>query len=323
MAPLLEVRHLKKYYPVHKGPFQKEKEYVHAVDDVSFQIEKNEVFGLVGESGCGKTTVGRLIVRLIEATDGEILFDGQDFRALGKKELREMRRNVQVIFQDPYGSLNPRMTVRDIIAEPLYKHHICPRAEVDAQVKKLLSVVGLSAKEMSKYPHEFSGGQRQRIVIARALSVQPKLIVCDEPVSALDVSVQAQILNLMDDIQKEFGTSYLFIAHGIPVVQHISSRIAVMYMGKLVEIAPSENFFLNSLHPYTKALVSAVPIPDPELRREIQPITGELPSLIHVPAGCRFHTRCPYADARCRTEEPPLVEVQPGHFCACHHASRE
>lgn len=323
MASLLEVRHLKKYYPVHKGPFQKEKEYVHAVDDVSFQIEKNEVFGLVGESGCGKTTVGRLIVRLIEATDGEILFDGQDFRALGKKELREMRRNVQVIFQDPYGSLNPRMTVRDIIAEPLYKHHICPRTEVDAQVKKLLSVVGLSAKEMSKYPHEFSGGQRQRIVIARALSVQPKLIVCDEPVSALDVSVQAQILNLMDDIQKEFGTSYLFIAHGIPVVQHISSRIAVMYMGKLVEIAPSENFFLNSLHPYTKALVSAVPIPDPELRREIQPITGELPSLIHVPAGCRFHTRCPYADARCRTEEPPLVEVQPGHFCACHHASRE
>lgn len=323
MAPLLEVRHLKKYYPVHKGPFQKEKEYVHAVDDVSFQIEKNEVFGLVGESGCGKTTVGRLIVRLIEATDGEILFDGQDFRALGKKELREMRRNVQVIFQDPYGSLNPRMTVRDIIAEPLYKHHICPRTEVDAQVKKLLSVVGLSAKEMSKYPHEFSGGQRQRIVIARALSVQPKLIVCDEPVSALDVSVQAQILNLMDDIQKEYGTSYLFIAHGIPVVQHISSRIAVMYMGKLVEIAPSENFFLNSLHPYTKALVSAVPIPDPELRREIQPITGELPSLIHVPAGCRFHTRCPYADARCRTEEPPLVEVQPGHFCACHHASHE
>lgn len=323
MAPLLEVRHLKKYYPVHKGPFQKEKEYVHAVDDVSFQIEKNEVFGLVGESGCGKTTVGRLIVRLIEATDGEILFDGQDFRALGKKELREMRRNVQVIFQDPYGSLNPRMTVRDIIAEPLYKHHICPRTEVDAQVKKLLSVVGLSAKEMSKYPHEFSGGQRQRIVIARALSVQPKLIVCDEPVSALDVSVQAQILNLMDDIQKEYGTSYLFIAHGIPVVQHISSRIAVMYMGKLVEIAPSENFFLNSLHPYTKALVSAVPIPDPELRREIQPITGELPSLIHVPAGCRFHTRCPYADARCRTDEPPLVEVQPGHFCACHHASHE
>lgn len=322
MAPLLEVRHLKKYYPVHKGPFQKEKEYVHAVDDVSFQIEKNEVFGLVGESGCGKTTVGRLIVRLIEATDGEILFDGQDFRALGKKELREMRRNVQVIFQDPYGSLNPRMTVRDIIAEPLNKHHMCPRGEVDAQVKKLLSVVGLSAKEMSKYPHEFSGGQRQRIVIARALSVRPKLIVCDEPVSALDVSVQAQILNLMDDIQKEYGTSYLFIAHGIPVVQHISSRIAVMYMGKLVEIAPSENFFLNSLHPYTKALVSAVPIPDPELRREIQPITGELPSLIHVPAGCRFHTRCPYADVRCQTEEPPLVEVQPGHFCACHHASR-
>lgn len=322
MAPLLEVRHLKKYYPVHKGPFQKEKEYVHAVDDVSFQIEKNEVFGLVGESGCGKTTVGRLIVRLIEATDGEILFDGQDFRALGKKELREMRRNVQVIFQDPYGSLNPRMTVRDIIAEPLNKHHMCPRGEVDAQVKKLLSVVGLSAKEMSKYPHEFSGGQRQRIVIARALSVRPKLIVCDEPVSALDVSVQAQILNLMDDIQKEYGTSYLFIAHGIPVVQHISSRIAVMYMGKLVEIAPSENFFLNSLHPYTKALVSAVPIPDPELRRKIQPITGELPSLIHVPAGCRFHTRCPYADVRCQTEEPPLVEVQPGHFCACHHASR-
>lgn len=318
MAPLLEVRHLQKYYPVKSGLFKQHKDYVHAVDDVSFMIEKNEVFGLVGESGCGKTTVGRLITRLVEATDGEILFDGQDFRALNKKELREMRRNIQMIFQDPYGSLNPRMTIRDIIAEPLLKHSICPKHKVDDQVKKLLNVVGLSSREMSKYPHEFSGGQRQRIVIARALSVQPKLIVCDEPVSALDVSIQAQILNLMSDIQQEFGTSYLFIAHGIPVVQHISSRVAVMYLGKLVEVAPSEEIFLKSLHPYSKALITAVPIPNPDLRRETQPIIGELPSLINVPSGCRFHTRCPYADECCKTVEPELKEIRPGHFCACH-----
>ena len=322
MTPLLEVKNLKKYYPVHSGAFKRVTGYVHAVDDVSFTIGHNETFGLVGESGCGKTTVGRLIVRLYEATDGEILFEGQDLRKLNKKELRERRRDMQVIFQDPYGSLNPRMMVRDIIAEPMRKFGICPNHELDKRVSDLLSVVGLSSREMTKYPHVFSGGQRQRIVIARALSVKPKLIVCDEPVSALDVSIQAQILNLMSDIQKEFGASYLFIAHGIPVVRHISKRVAVMYLGKLVEVASSEDIFHNCLHPYTKALISAVPIPDPEIRRDRHMLEGELPSLLNPPTGCRFHTRCPHATERCRMEEPELREVRPGQLCACHYVGQ-
>ncbi len=318
MPDLLEVKNLKKYFPVKEGFAKKTMGYIRAVDDVSFTIGKNETFGLVGESGCGKTTVGKLILRLIEANDGEILFEGDDVRTLNKKNLRKRRRNMQIVFQDPYGSLNPRMNIRDIIAEPIKKHKMCEYADLEKRVCDMLSVVGISLKDMFKYPHEFSGGQRQRISIARSLSLNPKLIVCDEPVSALDVSVQAQILNLMEDIQKEFGTSYLFIAHGIPVVRYISDRVAVMYLGKIVETAPSKVIFDKCRHPYTKALISAVPIPDPEAERNRILIEGEVPELTIIPKACRFNTRCPDARAICFEQEPVLRELVSGHQCACH-----
>ena len=316
--PLLTVRGLKKYFPIKQGLLKKTVGYYKAVDGVSFEINEGETFGLVGESGCGKTTVGKSILCLTEPTDGEILLEGRDIRRMDREALRQERKNMQIIFQDPYGSLNPRMTIEDIIAEPLKKHKLVQGDQLAKQVETILSTVGLSKKEMRKYPHEFSGGQRQRIVIARALAVKPKLIVCDEPVSALDVSVQAQILNLMQDFQKEMGVAYLFIAHGMPVVQHISQRVGVMYLGKLVEIAPSSEIFSHAMHPYSKALMSAVPEPDPTIRKKRIILSGEVPNLADPPPGCLFSTRCPHCTQRCLTECPQLREVKEGHWVACH-----
>lgn len=318
MRALLEVKGLKKHFPVKSGFLKKEIGHYKAVDDVSFSIGQGETLGLVGESGCGKTTTGKSILRLIEPTSGEILFDGQDVRRMTKKELRRHRRNMQIIFQDPYGSLNPRMTVRDIVAEPMVKHGISKGAECDAKVKKLLETVGLSSREIEKYPHEFSGGQRQRIVIARVLSLNPSLIVCDEPVSALDVSVQAQILNLLKDLQQEFSISYLFIAHGMPVVRHISHRVGVMYLGRIVELTDRDRIFDSCLHPYTRALMSAVPVPDPDYTGKRVLISGEVPNLLDLPQGCLYCTRCPFAAEPCKTTAPLLREVATGHFLACH-----
>lgn len=315
---LLEVKNLKKYFPVKSGTLKRVIGHYKAVDDVSFSINEGETFGLVGESGCGKTTVGKSILRLIEPTAGEVLFNGVDVCSLDNKTLRQYRRNMQIVFQDPYGSLNPRMNIGDIISEPMKKHGVAKGAEALKRTKHLLDVVGLSTKEIEKYPHEFSGGQRQRIAIARALSLNPKLIICDEPVSALDVSVQAQILNLLHDLQAEYNLSYLFIAHGMPAVRHISHRVGVMYLGKLVEIANRDDIFDNNLHPYTKALMSAVPITDPDVPKELIAIAGEVPDLMNPPDNCRFCTRCPYADEKCRSEMPELREVVAGHWVACH-----
>ncbi len=290
---ILEVKHLKKHFPITKGfIFQKQVGAVKAVDDISFFIRKGETLGLVGESGCGKTTTGRVILRLMEATSGEAHFEGRNIFGLSKEELRRMRRNMQIIFQDPYSSLNPRMTVGDIIGEPLEIHNLARGKDKVRRVQELLEVVGLSPYHANRYPHEFSGGQRQRIGIARALAVNPKLIICDEPVSALDVSIQAQVLNLLQELQREFGLTYLFIAHDLSVVKHISDRIAVMYLGKLVEVAPTFELFSNPMHPYTEALLSAVPIPDPGMRRERIVLPGDVPSPVNPPSGCRFHTRC-------------------------------
>lgn len=320
MKPILEVRNLKKYFPFNEGVFKQIKQEVKAVDGVDFVIHEAETFGLVGESGCGKSTIGKLILRLLEPTDGEIFFEGENISVLSKKEFRPYRKNIQIVFQDPFGSLNPRMTAGQIIAEPLIKHKIYPRKQVQQEVDRLLSIVGLHPVDAVKYPHEFSGGQRQRIVIARALSVNPKLIVCDEPVSALDVSIQAQILNLLKSLQKKFGIAYLFIAHGMAVVQHISHRIGVVYLGKIVEIAPSATIFDGCSHPYTKALMSAVPVPDPDIEeKRVQiPITGDVPSPISPPTGCRFHPRCSIAVSRCSEEEPELRLVAENHWVACH-----
>ncbi len=316
---LLEVEHLKKHFPVKKGFFKKTVGYYKAVSDVSFSIEAGETFGLVGESGCGKTTVGKSILRLIEPTAGSVRLEGRDVVAMSKEELIAERKNMQIIFQDPYSSLNPRMTVRRLIAEPLVEHKlVSSKAECEERVKEFLNTVGLSSRDIEKYPHEFSGGQRQRIMIARALAVSPKIVVCDEPVSALDVSVQAQILNLMQDLQEKTGVSYLFIAHGMPVVQHISHRVGVMYLGKLVEVATSEEIFDNSLHPYTKALMGAIPNPDPDARSRRTIVKGEVPSLLNPPAGCLFASRCPYCTDKCREQAPVLREVAPGHEVACH-----
>ena len=318
MPELLEVRDLKKYFPVTGGFLKKTVGWVKAVDGVDLTIGTGETFGLVGESGCGKTTVGKLVLRLIEATSGDIRFQGRNIRDLDKKELRALRKEMQIIFQDPYGSLNPRMNIGDIVAEPLRWHRLVDESQVNGRVCKLLDMVGLNGKDMSKYPHEFSGGQRQRIVIARALAVQPKLIVCDEPVSALDVSIQAQILNLLMDLQDSLGLTYMFVTHDLSVVKHISDNIMVMYLGKCVEYASSEELFADPLHPYTRALLAAIPIPDLDERgKELQLIKGEVSSPINVKPGCRFAKRCEFCDERCMSENPPFVEAKPGHKVVC------
>ncbi|HVR45481.1 MAG TPA: dipeptide ABC transporter ATP-binding protein [Candidatus Binatia bacterium] len=317
---LVEAKDLFKYFPIHAGLTSRHVADVRAVDGVSFTIQQGETLGLVGESGSGKTTIGRLLLRLLPATRGAILFEGQDVLAMNRGEIRRLRRSMQIIFQDPFASLNPRMTVGDIIAEPLEIHGITKGKETDHRVRELLELVGLQPYHANRYPHEFSGGQRQRVGVARALAVNPKFIVCDEPVSALDVSIQAQVINLLEELQQKFGLTYLFIAHDLSVVRHISSRVAVMYVGKIVELADRDALYQNPLHPYTQALLSAIPIPDPvlEKRRKRIVLTGDIPSPVSPPSGCRFHTRCPVAFDRCVTEEPPLREYEPGHFAACH-----
>jgi oligopeptide/dipeptide ABC transporter ATP-binding protein len=305
---LLEVVDLKKYFPVRKGLFSHVHGYVRAVDGVSFTIGRKETLGLVGESGCGKTTTGRTILRLLEPTAGDVVFEGQSVLKLDRKELRQMRRNMQIVFQDPFGSLNPRMTVGSIIGEPLAVHGVASRKERREAVKELLEKVGLSAGDVNRYPHEFSGGQRQRIGIARALALKPKFVVCDEPVSSLDVSIQGQIINLIQELQEIFGLSYLFIAHDLRVVQHVSDRVAVMYLGKIVELGDAESIYCNPHHPYTVALLAAVPVPDPKTKRQKTVLPGDVPSPTNPPAGCRFHTRCKYVMDRCKAEEPELTE---------------
>ena len=315
---LLRVRHLKKYFPIRGGLFSREVARVHAVDDVSFDIRPGETLGLVGESGCGKSTTGRTILRLVEPTAGEVWFEDRNVTALDKRALRQIRKEMQIIFQDPYASLNPRMTVRSIIGEALVIHKLArSRREREERVVQLLETVGLSAEHLRRYPHEFSGGQRQRIGIARALAVSPKLIVADEPVSALDVSIQAQIINLLEELQQKFGLTYLFIAHDLSVVEHISTRVAVMYLGKLVEVAPAKELYTNPKHPYAEALLSAVPIPDPAMRRRRILLEGDVPSPIRPPSGCRFHTRCPIRVPSCAENDQLLKEVAPGHWVAC------
>jgi oligopeptide transport system ATP-binding protein len=315
---LLQVKNLKKYFPIRGGLFSREVARVHAVDDVSFTIEKGETLGLVGESGCGKSTTGRCILRLIEPTFGEVTFDGKNVTALDKRSLRHLRRDMQIIFQDPYASLNPRMTVGSIIGEAIVIHKLAKsRKEREERVIHLLETVGLSSDHLRRYPHEFSGGQRQRIGIARALAVSPKLIVADEPVSALDVSIQAQVINLLEDLQKQFNLTYLFIAHDLSVVEHISTRVAVMYLGKIVEIAPAKELYNNPKHPYTEALLSAVPIPDPAIKRKRILLEGDVPSPIKPPSGCRFHTRCPVRVPACSENEQVLKQISPGHWVAC------
>ena len=317
-APLLEVRELRKHYPVRKGLFSRIAGYVYAVDGISFTIGEGETLGLVGESGCGKSTAGKSILKLIEPTSGTIRVRGQAIENLGPGEMRAYRRDLQVVFQDPYSSLNPRLSAGAIVAEPLINYGIASGAALRDRVAALFAKVGLREDQMARYPHEFSGGQRQRIGIARALALNPKLIVCDEPVSALDVSVQAQVINLLMDLQREFGLSYLFIAHDIAVVEHICHRIAVMYLGKIVELTDRRSLFASPQHPYTEALLSAVPVPDPKAKKKRIILSGDVPSPINPPSGCRFHTRCPYAFDRCRTEEPAMRELRPGHFAACH-----
>lgn len=316
---LLEVKNLTKHFPITRGiVFQKVVGLNKAVDNVSFEIHRGETLGLVGESGCGKSTLGRTILRLLEATAGEVWFEGRNILELNNHEMRELRRDMQIIFQDPYASLNPRMTVGDIIGEPLLIHNLASGKALEQRVKELLSVVGLSGQHARRYPHEFSGGQRQRIGVARALAVNPKIIVCDEPVSALDVSIQAQVINLLQDLQKEFDLTYLFIAHDLAVVKHISDRVAVMYLGQLVELTTKDELYDNPLHPYTKALLSAIPIPNPEVKRERILLEGDVPSPINPPPGCHFHTRCRYATPVCSEMVPEWKEVKPGHFVACH-----
>ncbi|MFZ3236750.1 MAG: dipeptide ABC transporter ATP-binding protein [Stellaceae bacterium] len=317
-APLLSVTGLVKHFPVKKGLLQRTVGQVHAVDGVSFDIGEGETLGLVGESGCGKSTAGKAILKLIEPTAGEIRVRGKRIDGLSRGAMRPWRRELQVVFQDPYSSLNPRLTVRDIIAEPLVNFGGPAGHALDDRVADLALRVGLRGDALVRYPHEFSGGQRQRIGIARALALQPSLIVCDEPVSALDVSVQAQVINLLGDLQREFGLSYLFVAHDLAVVEHISHRIAVMYLGKIVELADKAALFARPQHPYTEALLSAVPVPDPGAAKKRMVLKGDVPSPINPPAGCRFHTRCPYAFARCSKEEPEMREVFSGHHVACH-----
>ncbi len=309
---LVNVRHLVKHFPVEGSD-----DVVRAVDDVSFEILRGETLGLVGESGCGKSTVGRCLLRLIEPTAGQIDFDGRNVRSLNRSDLRELRREMQIVFQDPYASLNPRMKVGDIVGEPLVIHKIGTKNERRERVGELLRRVGLDPDYRKRYPHEFSGGQRQRIGVARTLALNPKLIVADEPVSALDVSVQAQVVNLLQDLQKEFGLTYLFISHGLAVVEHISTRVAVMYLGRIVEIASAADLYLRPLHPYTQALLSAIPVPDPKRKRERIVLQGDVPTPINPPSGCRFRTRCPIAIDECARIDPELRELSPGHRVAC------
>jgi oligopeptide/dipeptide ABC transporter ATP-binding protein len=316
--PLLEVRNLVKYFPVRRGILARVSNYVRAVDDVSFSIQKGETFGLVGESGCGKTTTGRAILRLIEPDSGEIRFAGSSILKLENKALRALRRDMQIIVQDPYASLNPRMKIRTIVGEPFAIHGIAKGNERESRVAELLRTVGMEASVMNRYPHEFSGGQRQRIGIARALALRPKFIVADEPVSALDVSIQSQIINLLSDLQGQFGLTYLFISHSIPVIEHISNRIGVMYLGKLVEVGTNRQICANPKHPYTQALLNAVPVPDPAVRKQRVALKGDVPTPLNPPSGCRFHPRCPIAVERCKTEEPLLRRLDDGRDAACH-----
>ncbi|MDY7075926.1 MAG: dipeptide ABC transporter ATP-binding protein [Chloroflexota bacterium] len=317
---LIEVRNLVKYFPVHGGALQRVQGWVKAVDDISFTIRAGETLGLVGESGCGKTTVGRTILRLIEPTRGQVLFEGQDMVTMKAKELQAKRREMQIIFQDPYSSLDPRSQIGDVIGEALYIHGVKDRDERRRRVLEIMATVGLSEDHARRYPHEFSGGQRQRIGIARALVLHPKFIVCDEPVSALDVSIQSQVLNLLRHLQREFNLTYLFIAHNMSVVEHISDRVVVMYLGKMVELADRVELYRNPLHPYTKALMSAIPIPDPNVKRDRVILEGDVPSPLDPPSGCRFHPRCPIAGEVCSQELPPLRPVpgDEGHLVACH-----
>ena len=321
---LLRVDNLVKYFPIHRGLLQKQVGAVRAVDGVSFDVRRGETLGLVGESGCGKSTTGRTILQLFRATSGSVKFDGVELTDLKGEDLRVMRRKMQMIFQDPYASLNPRMTVGEIVGEPLVVHNVSSEREIKDRVKDLLDVVSLNPSFTTRYPHEFSGGQRQRIGIARALALHPSFIVCDEPISALDVSIQAQVVNLLEDLQEQFNLTYLFIAHDLSMVRHISDRVAVMYLGVIVELTTRDELYRNPLHPYSQALLSAVPIPDPlaESSRKRIILEGDVPSPANPPSGCRFRTRCPIAEPRCAEERPEFREIKPGHFVACFFAER-
>lgn len=314
---LMEVRNLKKWFQAGKGPFNNNKIYVKAVDDVNLDIYRGETLGIVGESGCGKSTLARVIMNLITPTEGQVIFEGTDITKISSKELRRERKNMQMIFQDPYASLNPRMKVKDILSEPYIIHKLAPKTEAVKKAEEVLDMVGLNRDSMGKYPHEFSGGQRQRICIARALAVNPKIIICDECVSALDVSIQAQIINLLVKLQKQLGLTLIFISHDLRVVQHISTRVAVMYLGKVVEISDKAEIFTNPIHPYTKALLSAVPVANPDAKKNRIILKGDVPSPINVPKGCSFSTRCSLAKEKCSIESPELREVGKGHYCRC------
>jgi oligopeptide transport system ATP-binding protein len=317
---LLKVQDLKKHFPIFRGVFQRQVGAVHAVDGVSFDIKRGETLGLVGESGCGKSTTGRTILQLYKPTAGSVVYDNVDLVALKGEEMRKMRARIQMIFQDPYASLNPRMTLADIVGEPLMVHNVATGREIQERVEHLLELVGLNPAFATRFPHEFSGGQRQRIGVARALALQPAFIVCDEPISALDVSIQAQVVNLLEELQDQFNLTYLFIAHDLSMVRHISTRVAVMYLGVIVELADRDDLYKEPLHPYTQALLSAVPIPDPvaDSKRKRTILEGDVPSPVNPPSGCRFRTRCPIAEAKCAEARPDFRELKPGHFVACH-----